>query len=149
MPIIVDIVPLLKNVGKILKIDETEEVSYPDDGLVLVAPVRIVGELVNTGRSILLTGKVRTKILLQCSRCASDFEYPVKFDIEENYVRPQNEIVEFEEESGGGEHELTDDDMVFEVEPNNKINISEAIRQNLLTAIPIKPLCDEKCKGGK
>ena len=128
-----------------MKIDETEDVSYPEDSLVLTKPVHISGELVNTGRIIVLKGTVDTSVRQICGRCLKEFEFPLSFQVEEEYVRGQGYQESEEDETGKGEKELTDDDFVFEVESNNTINVSEAIRQNLITELPIKPLCDEKC----
>ncbi len=124
-----------------MKIDETEDISYPEDNLNLSRRVHIAGELVNTGSTILLKGKVDTVVELDCSRCLKKFNYPVKFDIEEEYSRTPAKV------SDKREDELQDEDFVFEVGSNNTIDVSEAVRQDLLTEIPIKPLCEEKCKG--
>lgn len=147
VPIIIDITPLLKNVGLIMKIDETETVSYSEDGLAITKPVHFLGELVNTGRIIVLRGEVDTEISLLCGRCGKEFSFPVKNTLEEEYSHSRE--AEFGEGEGSGpkkgEYELKAKDFAFDVEANNTINISEAIRQNLITEMPIKPLCDEKC----
>lgn len=148
MPIIIDISPLLKSVGKILKIDETETVSYPEDGLDVVKPVHFSGELINTGRIIVLKGSVDTALKLECGRCLKEYNYPVRMKIEEEYKHANANEFDDEEDAGDpktGEVELKDEDLALEVGPDNLLNVSEAIRQNLLTEIPIKPLCKELC----
>lgn len=141
MPIIIDITPLLQNVGNTLKIDETEEVSYPEDCLVMTRPVHIKGEITNSGEVIILEGKVETTVKLNCSRCLREFDHPMSFEIEEEYslhpAKPE----------GKGKYGLKKDDFVFAVGSDNTINVSEALRQDILTEIPIKPLCDNNCPG--
>jgi uncharacterized metal-binding protein YceD (DUF177 family) len=46
-----------------------------------------------------------------------------------------------------GETKLKAEDFVFLVEPNNTIDLSEVVRQNILTELPIQPLCDKLCPG--
>jgi len=140
----IDITPLLKSVGQSLKIDESETVSYPEDNLVLTSPVHIKGEFVNTGRSILFTGWVDTKARLNCSRCLKDFDHPLRFKIEEEYSRESHPAPAI-----SGRTQLKEEDFIFEVGSDNTIDLSEAIRQDIITELPIQPLCEEACKGVK
>ena len=125
-------------------IDEVENISYPEDNLVLMAPAHVVGSLVNTGDSILLKGKIDTIVKLSCARCLKEYNHPLKFDIEEEYSTTPLRVLEEKKDV-----ELTEKDFIFEVEKNNTINLSEAIRQNILTQLPIMPLCNKLCEGGK
>ena len=140
MSIRVDITPLLKSVGLKLKIDESETVSYPEDNLILTSPVHVKGEFLNTGRTILFSGKVETTARLNCSRCLKEFDQPVSFGLEEEYSREKPDRAK-----RSGEVRLKKEDFVLEVEPDNTIDLSEAIRQDLLTELPIRPLCNENC----
>jgi len=139
----VDIAPLLKSVGLCLKIDEQETVSYPEDSLILTSPIHVKGEFLNTGKTILFSGKVKTTARLNCSRCLKEFDYPVSFDLEEEYSREASN-----RPGRSGEVRLKKEDFVFEVESDNTIDLSEAIRQDILTELPIMPLCEEKCNPG-
>ncbi len=142
MPIKIDVAPLLNSVGRSVKIDEVEEASYPEDNLVMTAPVHVTGKFTNVGETILFSGRVVTAVRLNCARCLRDFDLPVDFELEEEYsIRPPRPPV------GSKELKLTDRDFVFAVEPDRTIDLSEVIRQNILTELPIQPLCDEKCSG--
>lgn len=144
MPIKIDITPLFASVGRTLKIDEEETVSYPEDNLILTSPVRVSGEFLNTGETILFSGKVKTAVRLNCARCLKEFNHPLEFEFEEEYVREPKR-----RENKSGEIKLTRKDFVFAVEPDNTINLSEVIRQNILTELPIQPLCDKLCPEPK
>lgn len=141
MPIVIDITTLLKSVGNKIGVVEEENISYPNDNLILTAPVAISGEFVNTGSFIVFRGNIKTKVLLNCARCLNDFDYPIDINIEEEYSREPLKVSKKEE------YQLKDKDFMFEVEPNNTINLSEAVRQNLITMLPISPLCATLCKG--
>ncbi len=142
MSIKIDIAPLLKSVGGTLKIEEEEAVSYPEDGLVLTLPVKISGKFLNTGQTILFSGRIKTNVRLNCGHCLKDFDYPLDIKIEEEYGRERRRSA-----NKRGETKLKAEDFVFSVEPNNTIDLSEMVRQNILTELPIQPLCDKLCPG--
>ncbi|MDD3118681.1 MAG: DUF177 domain-containing protein [Victivallales bacterium] len=75
-------------------------------------------QLVNNG--VLVEGRVSTWIRAQCGRC----------------------LVEFE-------REIVNDGVChfYEDPPQDVLDISEDIREDLLLAIPGNPLCDENCRG--
>lgn len=130
MSLKIDITPLLKNVGLVIEVDETEEISFPEDNLILASPVEVKGEITNTGSSLLFVGNFTAQARLNCGRCGKEFDLPLKVDIEEEYSRSKPK-----------------DNTVFRVEGDNTIDLTEAVRQDLLTEIPIQPLCDKE--GGK
>lgn len=141
MPIEIDISPILKSVGKKIEVEESEKVSYPDDGLELLSPVVVKGEFVNTGSLIIFKGTIEVEVKLNCSRCLKDFNYPMKFEVEEEFsrepLRPTNKK----------NLEISKKDFVFQVGEGNKIDLSEMIRQDILTELPIRALCSEECSG--
>jgi uncharacterized protein len=139
----IDLTELLRQVGNEADINEEAKVSFPEDGLNLTRPVKIDLHLVNTGASVLVSGALATEAELECSRCLKKFKRPVVARVEEEYVRgplpsPQKK---------GKETELKPDDFVYPLGPDETLDLGEAIRQNLMLALPIKPLCREACKG--
>ena len=142
MPIKIDITPLLKSVGNKLRIDEKETVSYLEDGLDLTSPITIEGEMVNAGRGILFEGKISTMVRLNCSRCLKEIEVPLSFEMEEEFRRRGREGADRKVKV-----ELQDEDFYSEILSDNTIDLSEAVRQDLLTELPMQPLCNEECKG--
>jgi len=142
VPIKIDITPLLKSVGNKLRIDEKETVSYLEDGLDLTSPITIEGEMVNAGRGILFEGKISTMVRLNCSRCLKEIEVPLSFEMEEEFRRRGREGADRKVKV-----ELQDEDFYSEILSDNTIDLSEAVRQDLLTELPMQPLCNEECKG--
>ena len=142
----IDVSDLLKSLGAVLKVEEEEKISLDDDDITLIAPVRARLKLVNTGATILVSGSLKATARLDCSRCLKKFDMPVDINIEEEYVKGLENIQFDGENEEGEEIELTDKDMVFEIDENNIIDLDEAIRQNILVSFPIKPLCSKTCK---
>jgi uncharacterized protein len=138
----IEVGELLKRIGNEQRISEEEHLTFPEDGLVIDEPVKISVKLVNLGKTILLSGRISAVVRLTCVRCLKEYEQPVSMDIEEQYAKRPGSAG-----SRAKEIELNDDDFVFDISEGNVIDMTEAVRQNLLTALPIKPLCRKLCKG--
>ena len=91
-------------------------------------PVSGALELVRTERGIFVCGELQAKLQLVCSRCLVSFEKPVLLKIEEEYLSRAEE-------------------RAFAIDEHGEIELSEAVRQYMLLASPMKPLCREDCAG--
>lgn len=132
---------LLRQVGNEGEVEDSEQISLPDDNLILTQPVSVKLHLMNTGESVLVKGTIQTEIELECDRCLKKYRRPVKLEIEENYAR------ETAPQRKGKEIELKESDFVYPIDNDNCIDLDELIRQNILLSLPIKSLCDINCKG--
>jgi len=96
------------------------------------------------GDLIVVEGDLTTSVELACSRCVETFEYPVQRRFTLRYSR---EIPE--ELSGAGEEEieLTADQIGLIYFRGETIDLKEAIQEQVVMALPFKPLCSEECKG--
>jgi uncharacterized protein len=97
-------------------------------------------KLTRTNRGILAQGDLNTKIPVECSRCLKTFDCPLTFKIEEEYF-PVIDV------NSGTPLEIPDDPSIFMIDEHHILDLSEAIRQNALLAVPMKPLCREDCAG--
>ncbi|MFH1709943.1 MAG: DUF177 domain-containing protein [bacterium] len=152
----IDVSDLLKSFGAEIKIDRSETLSFPparsdarrvsgadkEDALNLTSPVNVKLKLTNTGNAILVSGTLKTEVKLSCCRCLKDFNYPVNIKIEEEYGKQAQVLPGSKSE----EIELKEKDFIFEIGKDNIIDLDEAIRQNIIVALPIKPLCNKACK---
>ena len=137
----IDLTELLRELGNEANIEKEQKVNYPEDGLVLTEPVKVKVHLINIGTSVLLSGTLKTEAELECSRCLKKFRLPVNVELHEEYAK--NPYVP----AGKKELELSAKDFVYPIEKDNTLDLGETIRQNLLLAVPMKPLCQEKCEG--
>lgn len=96
--------------------------------------------LTRTNRGILVQGKLQTSIIVECSRCLNHYECPLTINIEEEYF-PVIDI------NSGTALETPDEPDTFSIDEHHILDLKEAIRQNALLAIPMKPLCKESCPG--
>ena len=118
---------LSKEAGEIKEDNFDSKINNIDE---IKANKPIAGEIkiTNIGESNLIVSiKTSPELILFCSRCAKEFIYKMnlKFDNVFNF---------------------NPDDDEFNIE-KNIINIWPAIREQIILNIPMKPLCNKKCKG--
>ena len=104
---------------------------------------KVEGEvmLTRTNRGILVEGVLHTEVEVTCSRCLNLFRCPLILNIEEEYF-PTIEV------SSGAPLSVVDDAAgSFTIDEHHVLDLTEAIRQYALLAIPMKPLCRADCAG--
>ncbi|MBU0671748.1 MAG: DUF177 domain-containing protein [Candidatus Margulisbacteria bacterium] len=139
----IDLTELLQKVGNETDIEQSEKVSFPEDGLTLTKPVIVNAHLANIGPSVLLLGRAETEAELECSRCLKKFKYPIAIELEEEFSKEP--LIPKKSK----EIELRNEDFVLPIEEDNTIDLTELIRQDLSLEQPIKTLCSPDCKGIK
>ncbi len=97
-------------------------------------------ELTRTNRGILAEGNLQAQVKLTCSRCLDVFTCLIPLNIEEEFF-PTTDVLT------GTSLPSPDDPDSFTIDENNILDLTEAIRQYTLLAMPMKPLCREDCVG--
>jgi uncharacterized protein len=133
------------NVAQLLKQAAGASRSYKIDATLSfeeLAEYHVQGEvgLIRTEKGILVRGVFSGKSSLMCSRCLTFFDYPLTFKIEEEFF-PSIDVI------SGIPLPLADDSTAFTVDEHHVLDLSEAIRQYGLLAVPMKPLCRPDCAG--
>ncbi len=123
-------------IGAIRNYEVSENAEIADGNRLIQGEVR----LVRTDRGILAKSTLHTEIELTCSRCLSLFNCPLTLNIEEEYF-PITDIVT------GAPLPPPYEPGCFTIDGHNILDLTEAIRQYTLLAIPMKPLCCEDCAG--
>lgn len=96
--------------------------------------------LTRTDRGILLKGVLKTEVELACSRCLNPFPCPLTLKIAEEYF-PTVDVV------SGVPLPLPDEFGCFTIDENHELDLTDAVHQYALLAIPMKPLCRQDCAG--
>ncbi len=94
-------------------------------------------KLIRTDRSILVVGRFGTVVSCACGRCLETFECPLEFGIEEEYF-PAGDM---------RTSPVAEDVDGFVIGGDHILDISEAVRQNILIELPSMPLCQVECRG--
>jgi len=111
-----------------------------DEEYKVTAPVHLVMDVHKDGEAYRATGRVTTKLELECGRCLEPFQIPIDSPFELRYV-PQVE------NTGEGEREVAEDDLTTAFYKEDSIDLGELMHEQFVLALPMKPLCVEGCKG--
>lgn len=103
-------------------------------------PLKSEVKIRRAGQSILIRGKVQTRLILQCVRCLREFLYPISSDYELT-------LLPLKDTSFAEEVELSSEDMESSFFVGGEIHLSEIACEQVFLEIPIKPLCKEDCRG--
>ena len=96
--------------------------------------------MLRTKQGILVKGVLKTRVSLMCSRCLTMFDQYVNIDIEEEFS-PKIEVV------SGAPLPEPEEPGAFTIDEHHILDLSEAVRQYTLLALPMKPLCCPSCAG--
>ena len=136
-----NVAQLLKGpTGGVRKYDLDFEVEGLDEEIQPIEPLLGSVKLVRTGRGILLTGRLHTRLMVDCHRCLEPFPVPIGLDLEEEFL-PTVNIGE-----GNQLPEIGDDEALL-IDEHHILDMTEVVRQNILLAMPSHPLCHADCKG--
>jgi uncharacterized protein len=127
--------------------------DIPDEGLELETDLPIVIQeggssesahvvirIVKKGLKVLAEGSLRMKVSQRCSRCLKGMSVPVNTTFRDEYTSDQ-------EIGKEDEQELTGREMDLGYYSNDELDVSEMIKEQVLLALPMKPLCGPDCKG--
>ncbi|RJQ53344.1 MAG: DUF177 domain-containing protein [Nitrospiraceae bacterium] len=92
------------------------------------------------GKRLLVEGAVRTSVTVKCSRCLKDSLLPLDLTFREEYLPA-------EEPGGGKEQELTNKDLDLGFYTDDELDVTELVKEQVLLAVPMKPLCRDDCPG--
>ncbi|MEW5867750.1 MAG: DUF177 domain-containing protein [Chloroflexota bacterium] len=87
--------------------------------------------ITRTAQGLLLQVEMSAVAMAECVRCLSEFSQPLRINFTELYAFTRNSITE----SG------------LLMPENGKIDLSPLVREEMILAMPINPICRIDCKG--
>lgn len=124
---------------RIHPVDTDQPLQLDDDGNVFV----VTGGRVRLDRipsGILVRGDAEGTLDLECGRCLELFTAPLRVHFEEEFT-PSVDVL------SGAPLPAPEDDLLFSIDQNHILDLSEAIRQNVIASLPINPICSASCAG--
>ncbi len=118
---------------------EEDELSLDDD-LKLVGPLEGHVRMRRTNQGLLVDGQVDLTLELTCTRCLKHFEQPMHVKFEELFY-PTVDVLT------GVPLPAFEEDEVFPIDDHHLLDLTEAVRQNTLTNLPMVTICQEDCQG--
>lgn len=140
---IYNVAQLLKSpVGASLRValDPDDQLELKEDAIRLAGPVEGAVRLHRTNQGILVDGMATAPVEMQCDRCLEPFTTTVTFPLREQFY-PTIDV------NTGVALPAVTDELVFFLDQNHHLDLREAIRQNLLLALPMRALCRDDCAG--
>jgi uncharacterized protein len=141
---------MIYNVAQLLKapvgasmrvdLDPADRFELGEEGVRLAGDLTGAVRLHRTNQGILADGEVTTVVERQCDRCLEPFRSSITFPLREQFY-PTIDI------ATGVPLPATEDELVFPIDQNHVLDLREAIRQNLLLALPMRSVCREDCRG--
>lgn len=106
------------------------------------ADARITGEvhLSKHGQDILVRGNLSGRMELACSRCLEPFAAPAAIDFDLL-------LVPGPASAAAAKEELSPDDLDLDYYTGEIVDLESILREQIILMLPLKPLCDEACKG--
>jgi uncharacterized protein len=139
---------MLINVAQLLKwpvgttrlhpVEAEQPLQLDDQSALHVTGGRVRLDRIPSG--ILVRGDVEGSLALECGRCLEPFQASLRVHFEEEFT-PSVDV------HTGAPLPAPDDEMTFVIDQNHILDLSEAIRQNVIVSLPIKPVCSPSCAG--
>jgi len=118
------------------------EIDFTRDELSQVGPIEWEGSISETDGEVRFVGKLRARVEQACVRCLE----PVHQEID----RPFDLFFERREADSfddGDEVELDQEDTDTAFLVDREFQLDEVIREQIVLALPMKPLCSPECRG--
>ena len=132
----VPVADIRKSVGLSKRVTFAGQMEIP--GLCMDGDLRIELKITNASSRILVEGQVWAPVRERCSRCDEFYQERLLVDIDEFFVP-----IDSEEARLAPSGSL---DEVFTYE-NDKLELLELLRQELVSALPMQAVCRVGCKG--
>lgn len=137
---VVNVAQLLKQpVGATRGFDAHIQRFLLDDGQ-WARDVEVSIRLTRIEAGILADGEVAGVANMQCVRCLREFDQPFRSEFDGEF-RPSVDV------RTGVSLALPEDDELFIIDHNHELDLAPLLRQVIILALPMRPVCGEQCAG--
>ncbi len=107
-------------------------------------PIHVRIHATLAGKTVLIDGTAETEVRMPCSRCLEPFDMKIETDFSTTAVP---EVAAQIDPAATDDIELAATDMDVLVYSGDDIDLRDEIAQQIIMALPFKPLCRDACKG--
>jgi len=137
----IDVSEILKEPGVSLPFDikgTLPDLTFDGGAAEVAGPLTVRGVATSLGDGVYVEANARGTVRLTCSRCLQSFEMPIDLSCEGRFTAGA-----VQEKDG------EDDEDYVETFPLDGMfcDLGEMLRHEIVLSLPMKPLCDEACKG--
>jgi uncharacterized protein len=116
------------------------EIQVEHEGLLELKDVKVELDIQQSGEEYFCQGNVISLVKLECARCLGAFE-------RELVNRTDFIISDRESFDARAKEAIDDEDYAFFEGSDLAVDLSDIVRQTILLAISMKPLCSDECLG--
>jgi uncharacterized metal-binding protein YceD (DUF177 family) len=131
---------LLAGLGTVREFDFSEPLADPNGELHLRGPISGHARLIRTPEGILVHSEHAGVVSLECARCLEEALLEVEGVFDEEFL-PGIDI-----RTGLPLHVPGQDEQPL-IDEHHELDLDEILRQNILTSLPLRPLCSAACPG--
>lgn len=117
-----------------------EEMDLETESVKLLGEVKATGKITRRIVQTDVEGEIATGIEIDCTRCLEPVERSLQVPFSVSYTAPENYTAE-------KEAELQGEDLDLAVSEDDRIDLKEIAREQILLNLPEQVLCKEDCKG--
>jgi uncharacterized protein len=96
-------------------------------------------EYYRAGLDVFFEGSLRGEALGICARCLEEYAFPL--------TQPFRFVLTPRAAAVGGRPQLSADDMALSTYEGEEIDLTPLVHEQILLALPTRPLCGESCRG--
>jgi uncharacterized protein len=115
-----------------------------EEGVRFIGPVHTRVHATLSGETVLIEGSVDTTVRLPCSRCLEPFASTLAIDFS---VTAMPQLPSIADPQDPRDTELAAEDMNVIVYHGESVALDDEISQQIIMALPFKPLCRDTCMG--
>ena len=112
----------------------------PEDGEFVAEGIGGTVQLLRTHQGLLVRGRVEARLLMSCGRCLKEYVGATPLAVEEEFF-PLVDV------NTGQRMPLPADSDGTVIDANHVLDLTEVLRQYVIAAQPVKPLCRADCAG--
>jgi uncharacterized protein len=132
---------LLAGPGTVRQFDFSEPFPDPAGELHLRGPVSGHARLTRTSEGILVHAEHVAHVALECARCLEEADVEIAGAFDEEFL-PSTDI-----RTGLPLQVPGEEDEQLLIDEHHEIDLDEVLRQDILTNLPLRPLCSAACPG--
>lgn len=139
---------LLQDMGSTMMVNvELDKFPLGEDLVAENVTGQVLLTRLNTG--ILAQGSAKGTVEMECVRCLRQFEQPftTKFTEQFRQTVPVAEGRGFVPPTDEEVDEEGDSELAFEINDAHELDLTELLRQWILLALPVAPICGDDCPG--
>ena len=133
---------LLMGPGTVREFDFREPLPDPAGELHLRGPIIGQARLTRTSEGVLAHSTYHANVVVECARCLDETTARVDGALDEEFLPITDVRTGLTVKLPDG----TQDEQPL-INEHHEIDLNEVLRQNILTNLPLQPLCDAACPG--